>query len=81
MSLPQSVTRRYASNLLLEGSNDVFAIEQISEQPHVVGGDRVGYFYMARVKTQADFTVREAAGATPRQAVERALEKLGVTFQ
>lgn len=82
MSLPQNVTIRYATNLLNEGANDTFELDAVAQMVNKVpGGDIVGFYYEAAVKIKTDFETQKAAGATPRQAVKRALEKHGVTFQ
>lgn len=83
MSLPQSVTIRYATNLLLEGNNDAFEVERIDQIPVIARDDEthVGYYYQATVKTSQDFSSKTAFGATPRAAVRAALEAHKVSFQ
>lgn len=80
MSLPEQVTIRYVTKLLLEGKNDVFEIERITQEVKVVEGDPLGFYFEAVVKQTADFGMKKGYGATPRQAVERALKKFGVQF-
>jgi hypothetical protein len=80
MSIPQSVTIRYATNLLLEGENDSFVLDYCSSSPNIVNGDVVGQVFKARVFTKSDLTDTVAFATTPRLAVKRALEKHGVAF-
>lgn len=82
MSLPQSVTIRYATNLLTAGKNDIFELDRVTQVPNkVAGGDIIGFYFEAHVKSRTDFESKGAAGATPVAAVKSALEKHGVTFQ
>lgn len=81
MSLPQAVTNKYTHNLILTGSNDVFAVDFVQSEPNVVNGDVIGHYFAARVIFKSDQTAMRGHGATPRQAVRKALEKFGVTFK
>lgn len=78
-TLPQSVTSRYASNLVRDGRNRDFEIDAIVRKPALVDGHLVGHYYAATVVHQ--ILRAEGIGASPLQATTRALEKLGVTFR
>lgn len=72
-------TRRYASNLLKKGKNNEFELLDLKRQYTDVDGLAVGIYYQVLIKgTQWK---KDAAGVTPLQAVERCLEKHGVTFR
>jgi hypothetical protein len=76
---PQKVTSRYARNLLVKGKNNEYVLEYITRRYSMVDEITVGDYFLAEI-TQLNVR-REAAGATPEQAVNRCLEKHGVTFR
>lgn len=80
MSLPEQATKTYVANLLLKGKNDTFEIDRVEQQVQVIDGDAVGFHFEAVVKLTSDFGTKKGYGATPRQAVQRALSKHGVQF-
>jgi hypothetical protein len=77
---PQAVTERYISNLLKGGINDAFEIRELISKDSVVDGVIVGCYYEVTIGAINKPYV-SAVGATPMQAVRRALEKHGVTFR
>ncbi len=81
MNIPQAVTSRYASNLLVHGSNDVFGLMAIDTHATVVNGTNLGTHYSATVATDFEPDGKIGYGATPLAAVRRALEMWGVTFR
>lgn len=78
---PQSITQRYVNRLLVAGGNEHFSLLRLEQTGSFVDGISVGTYYNALIGLIGDLEKREAAGATPRQAVERALQKFGVTFR
>lgn len=79
---PQSVTERYVSNLLSNGQNKEYSINALRRQTTLVNEDFVGYHWVVTVESAtAVVNPAAASGATPAQAIRRALEKLGVTFR
>lgn len=80
MNPPQQVTSRYVRNLLIKGKNNEFSIREIRREYTTIDNITVGIYYLAEVKERTGIT-EKAAGATPEQAVHRALAKHGVTFR
>lgn len=78
---PQSVTERYIHRLLTRGRNDIFELESVTQRVATHDNIPVGIFFEANVKRSLGFENQVAAGATPREAVRRSLEKHGVTFR
>jgi hypothetical protein len=76
---PQAVTERYVSNLLSNGQNKEFRINEIKMAQTFVGNENVGIHFIVQV-TNFHITF-DAIGATPSQALHRSLEKHGVTFR
>lgn len=79
--IPQQVTERYVSNLLHNGQNKDFFIDQITRLAHQVGEDFIGSYYQIELIQHGKLKVETSNGATPAQALRRALEKHGVTFR
>lgn len=73
------MTRRYVTNLLKKGKNDEFEILDLKRQYTDVDGLAIGMYYTILIKSK-DWK-KDAAGVTPLQAVERCLQKHGVTFR
>lgn len=80
MTSPQSVTQRYLSNLIHNGRNHEFDIDILIRRSNMVDGTVCGYYFTAKVVSTADILF-ECSGATPTQAIQRCLEKHGVTFR
>lgn len=79
---PQSVSARYAHNLLCRGSNRVYELEDIRQTiARTVNGMPCGFYYVARVKRKVDFEGGLGEGMTPTIATISALSSLGVTFR
>jgi hypothetical protein len=76
---PQNVSERYISNLLRTGANSDFILHYITKRESRVDNLVVGTYYDASIYHGGDN--QAAAGATPSQAVRRAMEKFGVTFK
>jgi hypothetical protein len=79
-SLPQQVTIRYAGNLLRKGSNDAFEITNLTRQQALHDGIIIGFYYDCTIQRR-NSNSQTASGVTPMQAIQRALEKVGVTFR
>lgn len=77
--IPQQVTSRYTRNLLVKGTNNEFEIANLKRTYQEVDGITIGHYYIVNIRNE-NFT-KEAAGATPEQAVTRCLTKHGVTFR
>lgn len=78
---PQNVTDRYIHRLLTRGRNDTFELESLVQKIAAVDSLPVGVYFEANVKRTVGFENQSAAGATPREAVRRSLEKHGVSFR
>lgn len=81
---PQSVSRRYAFNLLLRGANKTYEVEAVSQQvAKTAKGLPCGYYYKAIIKTRVGglFDPYEGEGVTPIDAMIDALVSAGVTFR
>jgi hypothetical protein len=78
---PQAVTERYVSNLLHYGRNKEFDILTSTQNQNKIGEESVGVYYHVTVQHAGSQVVQRANGATPAEAVRRALTKLGVTFR
>ena len=76
----RQVTRRYASNLLSKGKNSEFTIGNLKRTYTTIDNIVVGYYFFVEIGG-ANYQTKDAAGATPLQAVERCLEKHGVHFR
>jgi hypothetical protein len=79
MTPPQKVTSRYIRNLLIKGKNNEFEILGMKRDYSMIDGICVGHYFM--IDTKGVGGRFSAAGATPEQALQRALEKHGVTFR
>lgn len=75
---PQNITTRYTNTLLRDGSNADFQIISMTRKPNIVKDQVVGYYYEMTVQQSQSSNL--SVGATPEQALERALESFGVTF-
>lgn len=87
---PQNVSSRYINNILRDGFNSLFQLTALERQSMTVpeSDEILGYYYCARVVSPTGVPctaplaeTQPAFGATPSQAVRRALEKFGVTFK
>lgn len=78
---PQAVTERYVSNLLHNGRNKEFDICEVQRCSWMVDDQDVGCYFYIKITTATKDRVSDSNGATPAQALRRALEKLGVTFR
>lgn len=79
---PQSVSRRYAYNLLHNGSNKTFELEKVEQQiARTAGGLPCGFYFTAAVKRSVGFAAYPGEGITPLDAVVSALTAAGVTFR
>lgn len=76
---PQSITARYISNLLHDGQNKDFVLDSLQAISNLVEEVKVGHYYKAILMHLKDTQI--GIGATPAQAVQRSLEKFGVTFR
>lgn len=81
MNQIQNVTSRYSNRILLLGRNDTFELESLVQKIATVDNLPVGVYFEASIKRTVGFENCAAVGATPRQAVQRSLEKHGVTFR
>lgn len=86
MTLPQSVTERYVSNLIHNGRNKEFDITTINRDITELQGRVIGVFYRVCILNPhitEPSVVNKAlgVGATIAQAVRHALELHGVTFR
>jgi hypothetical protein len=82
-NLPQNVSSRYAYRLLAEGHNEPFELVKVDRHESTHDGLVVGHYYEAVIVKRILMNgpnSHTAAGASPRQAVERALQRAGVTF-
>jgi hypothetical protein len=82
-TIPQNVSSRYAYRLLREGRNDPFELVKVDRHESTHDGLVVGHYYEATIVKRILMNgpnSHTASGATPQQAVERALERAGVTF-
>ena len=80
-NLPQNITERYVNNLLRNGVNNDFRLFSITIHSSTVGSHHVGFYYRAITQLQrADLPSFEAYGATPNEALSRALALAGVTY-
>lgn len=79
----QSVTTRYSANLLRSGANAEFElVSLIANQAKTDNGLPLGPFYTCTIRSKQHVqTLVVDDGATPLQALERALAKAGVTFR
>jgi hypothetical protein len=78
---PQNVTSRYARNLLVKGLNNEFEILGLKRTYSEVDNLTIGVYYTVIIKDLSKGFTKDAAGVTPEQAVNRCLEKYGVTFR
>lgn len=79
----QQLTIRYIRHLLTYGSNPRFHLAQLARDISIQDNVVVGTFYRAMLVDHAngDDNKQEAIGNTPEHAVQRALEKFGLTFR
>lgn len=79
---PQSVSRRYAYNILNRGANKDFELDIVDQAvARTEGGMPCGFYYKARVKRRVTFVTSSGEGLTPIEAVISALHLTGVTFR
>lgn len=82
---PQNVSERYVNNLLRNGKNNLFFLHYMQLENAEVDGHVIGQYIRVELCAHNKFTQPSPAwqgvGATPSQAVRRALEKFGVTFK
>lgn len=79
----QQLTIRYVRHILTYGSNPRFHLAQLARDISIQDNVVVGSFYRASLIDHAngDDRQQEAIGTTPEHAVQRALEKFGLTFR
>lgn len=78
----QAVTERYTNNLIRNGQNDEFRLIMINSTENTAPDETfIGYIFEAVINAPTDRRTYSAYGATPSQAVRRALKKFGVTFR
>ena len=75
---PQNITQRYTNSLLRSGKNNDFSIWSMTQKPNLVKDQVVGHYFEMTVCNGQ--TTVQSVGATPEQALERALTDFGVTF-
>lgn len=79
---PQSVSSRYAHNLLCRGSNRTFELNVVkSERAWSPSGVPCGTYFIVQLHRRVDLLVTQAEGTTPVDAVKAALITVGVTFR
>lgn len=79
---PQSVSRRYAYNLLARGANRTYELEELAQQiARTPKGLPCGFYYSAIIKRVVGFEASTGEGSTPIEAVTDALRVSGVTFR
>ena len=78
---PQAVSSRYHRNLLIKGKNNDFEVLYLTRDNNVVDEVVIGIYYKVDVKRLSTGIKQQAAGVTPEQAVQRALQKHGVSFR
>lgn len=79
---PQALTERYVTNLVNTGKNKDYTLIGTVRRSFVADEVLCGHYYDVTVANISDESVTQSAsGATPTQAVRRALKKLGVTFR
>lgn len=85
--IPQNVTLRYATNLLLRGTNHDFTLVNAFRENTSVDGIQIGVYYKVLIKRNApdndpdSSTTQVAVGLTPVHACQRALSRFGVVFR
>ena len=80
-NLPQNITDRYVNNLLRNGVNNDFRLFGITIHSSFVGDHLVGWYFKAVIQLQRnELPSFEAYGATPNEALSRALLAAGVTY-
>jgi hypothetical protein len=79
--LPQQVTNRYVGRLIRKGFNYEFELVNLLRRDATADDLVIGHYYQAVIMRLIDSCSESAAGVTPLQAVQRALEKAGVTFR
>lgn len=77
---PQAVTERYVTNLLHHGQNKEFILHHVVAERTMIGDENVGTHFTVEVN-KIPGVLQSAVGATPAQALRRALERHGVTFR
>lgn len=81
-AIPQQVTVRYLNRLLREGTNDQFKICELNRDYSKVDNVVIGVYYRIVLKNPLlEPPLQIGIGVTPAQALQRALEKHGVTFR
>jgi hypothetical protein len=80
-TLPQQVTNRYVGRLIRKGFNYEFELVNLLRRDATADELVIGHYYQAVIMRLIDSYSESAAGVTPLQAVQRALEKAGVTFR
>jgi hypothetical protein len=80
MNAPQQVTSRYARNLIIKGKNTEFHLLKIERHNHWIDGAWIANYYNAEIVSTNGMS-HTAAAPSPEMAVNRALEKHGVTFR
>lgn len=81
-NIPQAVTERYVTHLLNRGQNRDFQILHIYKKASWIDQHYVGAYYEATICSHVpDAPGETGTGASPSQALRRALEKHGVTFR
>lgn len=81
MTTPQTVTSRYARNLLVKGTNNEFAITKLERKYAMVQDLQVGYYFEVEIRASTGNTGKWV-GATPADAVINCLHHHhGVTFR
>lgn len=77
---PQQVTSRYARNLLVKGKNNEYHILKIERKNHMIDGVWIANYYTVEIVSTHGMN-ETGVGASPENAVNHCLNKLGVTFR
>lgn len=79
----QAVTERYVSNLLRDGQNAEFRVNQLQAQPFSAHEVHCGWYYECWIANNDPQSANrtQGVGPTPSAALRNALTKLGVTFR
>jgi len=80
MTPPQQVTSRYARNLIVRGKNNEYHLLSIKRENTMIDGCWIANYYVAEI-VSTHGVAKTAVGPSPENAVNRCLDKHGVTFR
>lgn len=75
------MTKRYINNILCRGGNSRYQFNSSTRELAHADDVCIGCYYKVEIYDRAENRTEFGVGNRPYQAAQRALEKLGMTFQ